>query len=145
MIILIPFQLLKLREIIEKEPTKENFQLLQNLIQNDIVESIQANLKVGNITPDDANQLLELTGELHQHIYDHYYALGGCKDMKQLLDGALELPLDKYRIRIDKLEQENQRIEQEKQRIEQENQDALWKAEQEIKKLKAEIEKLKKN
>ena len=145
MIILIPFQLLKLREIIEKEPTKENFQLLQNLIQNDIVESIQANLKVGNITPDDANQLLELTGELHQHIYDHYYALGGCKDMKQLLDGALELPLDKYRIRIDKLEQENQRIEQEKQRIEQENQDALWKAEQEIKKLKAEIEKLKRH
>ena len=118
---------------------------MRNLIQNDIVESIQANLKVGNITPDDANQLLELTGELHQHIYDHYYALGGCSDMKQLLDGALELPLDKYRIRIDKLEQENQRIEQEKQRIEQENQDALWKAEQEIKKLKAEIEKLKKN
>ena len=112
--------------------SKENFQLLQNLIQNDIVGSIEANLKVGNITLDDANQLRELTSELHQHIYNHYYALGGCNDMKQLLDGAIELPLDKYRIRIDKLEQEKAKIEQEK-----------LEAEQEIKKLKAEIEKLK--
>ncbi|NCB93381.1 MAG: hypothetical protein EOM40_12615, partial [Clostridia bacterium] len=55
MIILIPFQLLKLRKIIQKSPTKENFAALQKLIQDDILNSIKTNVQVGNITLDDAN------------------------------------------------------------------------------------------
>lgn len=131
LVVLIPFQLLRLKEIIRKEPTKENFILLQTLIQNDIIGSIEANLKVGNITVDDANQLSELTHRLYTHLYEHYFELGGCEDMKPLLDGAMELPLDKYRIRIDELEAEKARAEEGKAR-----------AEQEVRKLQAKIKEL---
>lgn len=120
MIVLIPFHLLKLRRIIEKDASEKNFQLLQDLIMNDILGSIKANLMVGNITADDAAQLRELTLELYNHIYSHYEELGGCADMKPLLDGAIELPLDKYRIRIDELEQTNNTLKEEKLIIEQE-------------------------
>ncbi|MDD3402916.1 MAG: hypothetical protein PHQ72_06125 [Hespellia sp.] len=71
MIVLIPFQLLKLRNLIQKKPTKENFALLQNLILNDIIGSIKANLTVGNITKRDADELISLTLQLYEHIYQH--------------------------------------------------------------------------
>lgn len=120
MIILIPFHLLKLQKIIQKTPTEENFVLLQNLIQDDILGSIKANLTVGNITADDANELRELTLQLGGHIFAHYKKLGGYENMKALLEGALELPLDKYRIRIDELEQEKEAIAQENQHLQEE-------------------------
>ena len=107
MVVLIPFQLLKLRRIIASHPSPENFLLLQNQLSNDILYSIKANEQAGNITVDDANQLWELTSLLLDHIYKHYEELGEYQDMKPLLEGALELPNDKYRIRIDELEQEN--------------------------------------
>lgn len=55
MITLIPFQLLRLKDIIRKSPTRENFKRLQELLENDIIDSIKANLKLGNITQEDAN------------------------------------------------------------------------------------------
>lgn len=126
MVILIPFQLLRLKEIIHKNPTRENFTKLQELLQHDILENIEANAKVGNITLEDASQLIELTRQLYDHLYEHYYEMGGCEDMKPLLEGALELPMDQYRIRIDELEAEAE------------------KAKMEIQKKNAEIEDLKK-
>ncbi|MDD3368545.1 MAG: bZIP transcription factor [Lachnospiraceae bacterium] len=133
LIVLIPFQLLKLKRIIEKAPSETHFLQLKNLIQNDILNSIRANLQVGNITLDDANQLRELTLQLYDHIYQHYDELGGRNDMKPLLEGAIELPLDKYRIRIDELEQKTSALEQEKSSLEQEKSSL----EQEILHLKA--------
>lgn len=115
LVILIPFQLLKLRKIIKKKPTKENFQQLQHLVQHDIMDSIEANLKVGNITQDDASQLLELTKKLYDHIYEHYEELGGVEEMKPLLSGAMKLPMDEYRQRIDELEQKIEQIQGENQ------------------------------
>ena len=50
MIILIPFELLKLRRVIEKSRTPENLNALQHLINHDILEAIQLNLDAGNIT-----------------------------------------------------------------------------------------------
>lgn len=109
-------------------PTKENFDQLKYLIENDILDSIKANLHFGNTTQDDANQLKELTRQLYEHIYKHYEELGGYQEMKQLLYGALELPLDKYRIKIDELEAAAQKLEaknrktyEEKQQLESEN------------------------
>ena len=91
MIVLIPFQLLKLRSLIhqiipsgqEEIPplTAEDIariNQLQEKLRNDIIGSIEANIQFGNITMDDAKQLLELT----------------------------ELPNDKYRFRIDELEKQ---------------------------------------
>lgn len=146
MILLIPFQLLKLRKIIEKSPTEKHFKMLQELIQNDILASIKANLQVGNITEDDARQLYELTGILYEHIYKHYDELGGNSDMRPLLDGAIELPLDKYRIRIDELEKQNIAIEQEMKKLQVEK--SSWEEErkhfeEECKRLREQLEKQK--
>lgn len=136
MIALIPFQLLKLRKIIAEEPTKENFERLKSLILNDIIGSIKANVQMGNITTDDANQLKELTEQLYEHIYQHYTELGGYDDMKPLLDGALELPLDKYRLKIDELEKEKLESERRIEEIKKEK-------DEEIRKLKIELATLK--
>ena len=97
-------------------------------------KSIEANVKVGNITQEDATQLLELTRQLYEYLYDNYYEIGGCEDMKPLLDGAMELPLDKYRIRIDELEGE---LASEKERAD--------KMSVEAERLRKELEELKKN
>ena len=132
--ILIPFQLLKFKEIIQKNPTRKNFEKLQRLLENDILKSIEANVKVGNITQEDATQLLELTRQLYKYLYDNYYEIGGCEDMKPLLDGAMELPLDKYRIRIDELEG---KLASEKERAD--------KMSVEAERLRKELEELKKN
>lgn len=139
MITLIPFQLLRLKNIISKSPTRENFKRLQVLLENDIIDSIKANLKLGNITQEDANQLLELTKILYAYLYDHYYEIGGCEDMKPLLDGAIELPLDKYRIRIDKLQEECARAEKERAKAE----EGRIRAEEERAKVEKEIALLK--
>lgn len=71
---------------------------LQNLVQDDILGNIKANLQVGNITRDDADQLVELTNLLYCQICDHYKELKGDQGMRPLLNGAIELPLDKYSI-----------------------------------------------
>ena len=115
-------------------PTRKNFEKLQRLLENDILKSIEANVKVGNITQEDATQLLELTRQLYKYLYDNYYEIGGCEDMKPLLDGAMELPLDKYRIRIDELEGE---LASEKERAD--------KMSVEAERLRKELEELKKN
>lgn len=106
MVILIPFQLLKLKNLMQKDPTEKTWEALRKLILSDIIGSIKANLEVGNITEDDAAELKELTLELYTHLCHHYETLGGYKEMKELLEGAMELPLDKYRIQIDELKKE---------------------------------------
>ncbi|MDD3360722.1 MAG: hypothetical protein PHW34_03525 [Hespellia sp.] len=118
MVILIPFQLLKLRKLVKKKPTEETWERLQKLILNDIIGSIKANLEVGNITVDDATELKELTLELYEHLYQHYEELGGYQEMKELLEGAMELPLDKYRIQIDELKREVETIKADKAKVE---------------------------
>ena len=140
LIVLIPFQLLKFRKIISQRPTKEHFHQLQQLVEHDIMESIEANMKVGNITHDDANQLLELTGQLYQHVYAHYEELGGLDDMKPLLNGALELPMDKYRIRIDELEEEIEGAKKETEEVKKEAEEVKKEAEE----VKKEAESVKK-
>ncbi len=72
MIILIPFELMKLRDAIKKERSPENLEALKNLIQNDILYSININLELGNITLPDAQKLKRLTHQLYKHIYAHY-------------------------------------------------------------------------
>ena len=81
LIILIPFELLKLCEIMKKEHTPENPEALKNLIQNDIIGSINENLRVENITLDDARRLRRLTHKLYEHIYSHYEETEDLNDM----------------------------------------------------------------
>ncbi len=127
MIVLIPFQTLRLRSLVKqwkeamekgKPFDEEKFYRLQEEIRNDIMGSIEKNLKVGNITADDARQLTELTNRLHRHICrDVAKKQGGEEGMKPLLPGALELPNDKYRFRIDELERQIEQYRDENARL----------------------------
>ena len=91
MIILIPFALLRLRKTIEKERTPENLVALQKLIQNDIIGSINENLRVGNISMDDARQLRRLTHKLYAHIYSEYEEM---EELNDMTDESLMLDID---------------------------------------------------
>ena len=91
MIILIPFELLKLRKAIEKARTPENLCALQHLISHDILEAIQLNLDAGNITVDDAIKLRRLAHKLYKHIYSHYEEM---KEMNEMTDESLLLDVE---------------------------------------------------
>lgn len=91
LIILIPFQLLKLRSLLAKNRSYENLEALKSLIQNDIIGSIEKNLVQGNITMDDARKLKRLTHRLYQHIYSHYEEMEVLNDMT---DESLMLDID---------------------------------------------------
>ncbi|MCD7957717.1 MAG: hypothetical protein LUG93_18605 [Lachnospiraceae bacterium] len=119
MIVFIPFQMVRVRDFLISDGkarllTENEIQELKNFIDSDILGSIKANLQVGNIDLDDYNQLLELLNQLYQQIILQYQKKGGDKDMKPLLPGAMELPNDKYRFRIDELEAENASLQEEK-------------------------------
>ncbi|MCD7745648.1 MAG: hypothetical protein LUI13_10265 [Lachnospiraceae bacterium] len=111
MIVFIPFQMVRVRDFLIADGkarilTENEIQELKNFIDSDILGSIKANLQVGNIDLKDYDQLLELLHQLYQQIILQYQKKGGDKDMKPLLPGAMELPNDKYRFRIDELEVE---------------------------------------
>ncbi len=132
MAVLIPFQVLRLHNFLDAQNLSENensnfspeaFFRLQEEIQNDIIRSIEMNFQLGNLTLDDASQLLELSNQLHEHICSDFHRItkGAVKHMKPLLPGALELPNDKYRFRIDELEKEISRYADENARYADEN------------------------
>ena len=91
MVILIPFALLKLREAMKKERSPKNFTALKKLIENDIIGSINENLRVGNLTVDDARRLKRLTHKLYEHIYSHYEEL---EELTEMTDESLMLDID---------------------------------------------------
>lgn len=127
MIILIPFELLKLRKTIEKSRTPEKLCALQHLIEHDILEAIQINLEVGNITIDDAIKLRRLTHKLYVHIYSHYEEM---KEINEMTDESLLLDVE-----IMQKEHEKAMAEKDAEIADKDNQIAA---------LKAELEKLKK-
>ncbi|MCD7884395.1 MAG: hypothetical protein LUI87_11935 [Lachnospiraceae bacterium] len=94
-----------------KNPSKKEIEELKRILENDILKSIEANFKAGNITVDDYNQLGELTNELYMQVLLNYEEKGGDTTVKELLPGAIELPNDVYRIRIDELEEQKSELE----------------------------------
>jgi hypothetical protein len=91
MIILIPFQLLRLRDKLSKKRSKDNLEELKSLIQNDIIGSIEDNLAIGNITMADAIKLKRLTHQLYDHIYSHYEEM---EEINMLSDQSLMFDID---------------------------------------------------
>lgn len=81
MVVLIPFYLLKLKKIMEKERSEKNLAALKNLLEHDILDSINDNLRVGNITVADAQQLKSYTHLLYNHLYSHYEEMELFNDM----------------------------------------------------------------
>lgn len=91
MIILIPFELLKLRRLIEKKRTPETLDALKQVIFHDIIGAIQKNEEAGNITVDDARKLRGLTHRLYRHIYSHYEEL---EEINEMTDESLLLDIE---------------------------------------------------
>lgn len=91
MIILIPFALLRLKQVMAKERSKDNFLALKNLILNDIIGNIEKNVQLGNITSSDAFLLTRLTKKLYDHIYSHYDEL---KEITEMTDESLIFDID---------------------------------------------------
>ena len=108
LIALLPFQLLKLRKKIENLRTKENLEELQKLVANDIIELIQMNEDVGNISHTDALNLIDLTRKLYMKIYSKYKELE--EFTVRLYDQSMELAGDKYEKTIEELEEENSEL-----------------------------------
>lgn len=63
----------------------ENMKALQTLIFDDIINIINKNQVLGNITSADANKLRGLIQKLYNHLYSHYkeFIEGGLNDMME--------------------------------------------------------------
>ena len=123
LILLIPFQLLKLRHLLTKDRSPQNLDRLKKLILNDILKPIEDNCESGNIEASDAASLKELTLKLYDHLYAHYYEMinGGVNSM---VNDVLELESDKIIARIraefaDELEQTKEQLEEAREETEQ--------------------------
>lgn len=103
MVILIPFHLLKLRKLMRTNRDSRTIQSLKNLVQTDILGSIETNLQLGNITQSDAHQLMGLTKKLYTYLYDAYTEVEEVCDM---FDQSLELETDELATKMRILEDE---------------------------------------
>lgn len=91
MVILIPFALLRVRELLKNKRSPENLELLKKLIQDDIIKSIDRNLELGNITVWDARKLRRYTHKLYEHIYSRYEEM---EELNEMTDESLMLDVD---------------------------------------------------
>ncbi len=113
LIVLIPFQILRLRSILYdadgrvRHPSQIEFQQLKEIVTCDIMNSIKTNYSAGNITYTDAAKLIELTNGLYEQILLHYQKRGGDQSMGVMLPGAMELPHDDIIFKLEKLEETN--------------------------------------
>ncbi len=147
MIILIPFELLKLRKAIEKKRTPENLCALQHLITHDILEAIKINLDAGNITIDDAIKLHRLTHKLYKHIYSHYEEM---EELNEMTDESLLLDVEimqkeheKAMAEKDNVIAEKDNVIAEKDNVIAEKDNEIAEKDNEIAKLKEELKKIK--
>ena len=91
--VLVPFQLLRLRKEIEKERTPENMAALKELISHDILNTIQRNVAVGNLSVSDGRRLKKVVLQLYHHIYDRFEELKEA-GMEEMVDEALIFDID---------------------------------------------------
>lgn len=93
LIVLLPFQLLRLRKAIEKERTEENMEQLKNLICHDIIKTVEMNVSAGNITASVGRKLKRITLQLYRHIYERYDEMERA-GVNQFVEEALILDID---------------------------------------------------
>lgn len=121
LIVLLPFQLLRLRKAIEKARTPENITALKKLICHDIINSIKQNVAAGNITQMESMKLRQMVLYLYQHIYSKYDELEK-EGVNHMAEDALIFEVDILDYKIRKLEEKNQLLETANQSLENANQ-----------------------
>ena len=139
MVILIPFFLLKLREMLknQKSRTPENIEILKSLIKTDIMGNIDKNVELGNITPEDGAQLYRLTQVLYTRLYSAYEETEEVTDM---VEQSIITFVDVFQEEKAKLLEEIS----EKDQMLAEKDELLANKDKELIRLKAELENLKK-
>ena len=112
MIILLPFRLLRLRKLVEREynkgHSKEAIHQLIQLYQNDIIEPIDKGLEQGYLTWTDRIYLLALARRLARHLYDKYDEIR--EGINKMANPYLELDVDEYMEKYEALEAERDSI-----------------------------------
>ena len=103
---MIPFQLLKLRDLLAKSRTHETIARLQNLIEYDILNSINVNLSAGNMRQNDARNLFLLTQKL---LYAKYTET---EEICNMYDQSLELEWNRYMDQWEKMDQTMEQLEE---------------------------------
>lgn len=93
LIILIPFQLLRLRKSIEQSRSPENLEALKVLIKRDIIDTINENIAAGNVTVSDGRKLKRLALQLYRHIYSIYEEIESA-GVNTMVEKALILDID---------------------------------------------------
>lgn len=121
LIVLLPFQLLRLRKAINKKRTPENMAALQNLISHDILDSLKRNVAAGNITQVESMKLRQMILYLYQHIYSQYEELEEA-GVNQMAEKALIFEVDILDDKIQRLEEANQSLENANQALGNKNQ-----------------------
>ena len=129
LIILIPFELLRLKELLAKEHTEQNLEALKKLVKEDIMGSIQKNYEVGNITGSDAGRLKQLTKKLYKHLYSEYEQMEDIEEMDESLILEYE-ELDRKYAEIDRRQADNEKRLRELGNIEEKYEQANAKYEQ---------------
>ena len=119
MIILLPFRLLRLRKLVEREynkgHSKEAIHQLIQLYQNDIIEPIDRGLEQGYLTWTDRIYLLALARRLARHLYDKYDEIR--EGINKMANPYLELDVDEYMEKYEALEAERDSIANERDSI----------------------------
>lgn len=105
LVVLIPFQLLRLRKAIEKKRTPENLKALKDLIQNDIIGAVDDNIAAGNLTMRDGQTLKRLTWRLYEHIYRRYEEMEH-EGVNEIVDDELILDIDILMAEADRRQEE---------------------------------------
>ena len=144
MVILIPFALLRVRDLLKKKRSPENLELLKKLIQDDIIKSINQNLELGNITVWDARKLRRYTHKLYEHIYSRYEEM---EELNEMTDESLMLDVDiiekKHEEELKNLEKELKDVIADKDEILTEKNKELDQKDKELSMKDEEIERLK--
>ncbi len=115
MIILLPFKLLKIRDRFKREydsytkngdgeKLQEVIKELRDIYEHDILRTIEASFKNGEISHQDMIVLIKLTIRLFDHLYSKYSNVEEVDNM--LYDQSLDLDIDRYMDRIESLEDE---------------------------------------
>ena len=117
MIVLLPFQLLRLRQAIEKERTPANIDALKNLLAYDIIDTLERNEHAGNITQVESMKLRSMILHLYRHIYQKYDELEK-EGVNQMAEDALIFDVDILDYKIRKLEKKTQELEATQQSLE---------------------------
>ena len=104
MVILIPFELIKLRKYISSREnmTEEDLNWLKERIFTDIIGCIRDNCRFGNITAGDAKRLEELLSTLYDHLYSNRQDM---KEIREEMDQSIKLDVDEWADKMDKYEE----------------------------------------